>query len=830
MANTDNISITDELRSTLARHLEACVACRAALADLAMDDWDKSTTVQNCFDLAGVSVNQAWHAPSKLGAKPNGLLNAGLTEIDSAFSSIPGRSQPVPHNLPDPPREESHLGAVGSFQVEGVLAQGGMGTLYRAYDELADRPVALKVMHTWIDAKSEAAKRITHEAAIARRVRHPNVVAVYDLLLRDDLPPTLVMELFSGNTLKHVLGGDTMLEARASATMLAGAARGIQACHKAGVIHRDIKPSNLLVEYTDASSMRLVVSDFGIAHDEASEGDLTQDSGLLGTPAYMSPEQIRSPSNVDARSDVYSLGCVLYELMTGRPPFLGSVRMLLWQATHETPRSPRELNEGIDRALETICLKAIAAKPEERYASAGDFADDLDRYLENKPIHARPAGAVRRIVRKCQSYPVVSTVVAALFVTLAGISIVSVIATQRMAAAWARESVALQKAKDNEVIAKQQTELQKQAATIAADQSMLAFDTLTAVVNDIESGLRELPNGSPIRRKLLKTSLNNLKKVARGVVARSAIDLQSVHAMHRLADVILRFGNSDAQDEADAVGTTNSGEVSQIEIAESLYQRAYEIAMSAFAANPNSTEALRAAIGVRIKQSQIIFERGTSDAGEELCFESVELSRKLMEISGGDSNAASFLVESLARLSEIHRRNGEFSESLRLLTESIELADEYTPIGKPSTKDTDFHKYEARILQYALAGANAQHSGERDAAAAAFRKSLDLSLSLIGVWEQLGTNQYMVAGQRVACAGLLEQLGEVDEAARLAMLAVEYFAPLHEADPDDMYAASTLKMAYMQIARAASGKGDDESAADWTSKASALSNAPASTP
>lgn len=549
MANTNNISITDELRGELSGHLDSCIACQAVLASLSEGDAAGSTTVRRCCGSAGASAGQARHSPSTLVAEPSELRQSGLTEIDPAALPPSGRSRSVPHNFPDAPRAEGHLGGVGSFQVEGVVAHGGMGTLYRAYDELNDRPVALKVMHTWIDSKSDAAERIAREASIARRVRHPNVVAVYDLLLRDDLPPALVMELFSGDTLQHVLGGDSMLDARVSAAMLADAARGIQACHEAGVIHRDVKPSNLLVEYSDASAIRLVVSDFGIAHDATAGGGLTQDSGLLGTPAYMSPEQIRSPGNVDARSDVYSLGCVLYELLTGRPPFLGSVRMLLWQATHETPRPPRELNEGVDRALETICLKAISAKPNERYASAGEFAEDLQRYLDNRPIHAKPAGSLRRLFRKCQRHPVVSTVAVAIFVTLAGITAVSLVATERMAAARSRESDALQKAMDNEVIARRQTDLQKQAAAIASEQSMLAFDTLTAVVDDVETGLRELPSGSPIRRKLLETSLNNLKKVADGFVERSAIDLQSVRILHQLGDIVQRFGGPDSDGE-----------------------------------------------------------------------------------------------------------------------------------------------------------------------------------------------------------------------------------------------------------------------------------------
>ncbi len=289
---------------------------------------------------------------------------------------------------------------LGRFELIRPVGSGGFGTVYEARDPKLDRTVAVKVLHIGEFATGDQADRFLREARNAAQLRHPAIVQVHEFGEHNRLP-FIVSDFIDGMPLSDWLESEkpTPLE---SARLVAVLAEALDYAHKQGVIHRDVKPSNIMID----SLGRPHIMDFGLAKRDSGEVTMTRQGDILGTPAYMSPEQARGESHeVDGRSDVYSLGVVLYVLLTGELPFHGKLRILIHQVLNEEPRSPRSLVETIPRDLETICLKAMTKEPHQRYASAGEMAEDLRRFERAEPIKARPSGFVERAWKWCKRNP-----------------------------------------------------------------------------------------------------------------------------------------------------------------------------------------------------------------------------------------------------------------------------------------------------------------------------------------------------------------------------------------------------------------------------------------
>ena len=277
------------------------------------------------------------------------------------------------------------IGAVldGKYRLDALLGEGGMGTVYRATHLLIDRPVAVKVLRPRFVEDEAAQQRFRREARAAGRLRHPNAVAVTDFGDTPEGYVYIVMELLEGRTLREMIADEGPLPAGRAISLMEQAAAAVAAAHEAGVIHRDLKPGNVFVVPGEGARPGVKVLDFGIAKLAAESGEdsdaknLTQTGVMIGTPRYMSPEQCDGERLTPA-SDVYSLGVILYEMLTGTPPFNGPTPLAVaLQHSSKPPRAPRELVPSIPAELERIVLHALAKRPDERPADAVEFRREL---------------------------------------------------------------------------------------------------------------------------------------------------------------------------------------------------------------------------------------------------------------------------------------------------------------------------------------------------------------------------------------------------------------------------------------------------------------------
>jgi predicted Ser/Thr protein kinase len=318
--------------------------------------------------------------------------------------------------FPEAPTERAPLGRLGPYNIIRLLGEGSTGLLYEAYDTKLDRIVAIKVLRRDLAALAAARARFDREARAAAALIHDHIVTVYDVGFMPDFPPFFVMEYINGRSLRENIRRHRF-EISDAVRLTRQVALGLDAAHSRGLIHRDVKPSNIMLDETTG---RARITDFGLARSFRPGSDLTRDAAIAGTPAYMSPEQIATPEQIDHRSDIYSLGAVMYELLTGARPFGGVIRMVLVQVLNDEPRPPRKLNDKLPRDVETVCLKAMDKNPDRRYQSGAEFAAELERLLNGMPIKARPTGAAERGWRWARRNPLPTSLVVLLVALMGG--------------------------------------------------------------------------------------------------------------------------------------------------------------------------------------------------------------------------------------------------------------------------------------------------------------------------------------------------------------------------------------------------------------------------
>lgn len=292
-----------------------------------------------------------------------------------------------------PSRDAQTIETLGRFRLISRVGVGGFGAVWKAHDTELDRVVALKIPRKGRLGRREV-ELFLREARSAAQLRHPNIVPVFEVCHEDDTL-FIVSEFVEGVSLAEWMS-EGRRSAREIAELCVPLAEALHAAHTAGVVHRDLKPSNVMLD----AEGRLRLMDFGLAKREASEVTMTFDGQVLGTPAYMSPEQARGEGRwIDRRTDIYSLGVMLFHLLTGELPFRGSVSTQIHERMTADPPDPRSLDPTTPLDIATICLKCMDQSPNRRYATAAALTDELRRFVEGRPIQARPISRIRQTAR-----------------------------------------------------------------------------------------------------------------------------------------------------------------------------------------------------------------------------------------------------------------------------------------------------------------------------------------------------------------------------------------------------------------------------------------------
>ncbi len=382
--------LTDPERECIEAHVEGCTACQETLHRLA----------QSAPGPAPAHLQSALSEPAvgEATAEADAFLEALKQKVVSSGSD--GRPGWQPSES-----ESAGLPEVAGYEILEELGRGAVGVVYRARHRVLNRLVALKMILAGPHLSPEARRRLRVEAQAIARLRHPNIVQIHEVGEQAGCP-YLALELVEGENLAGWVAGVARPAAEAARTVatLAGA---VDYAHRQGVIHRDLKPANVLM----AADGTAKITDFGLAKilpgPGVAEERMTQSGMILGTPSYIAPEQARGQAKgAGPGVDIYSLGAILYELLTGRPPFQGISPMeTLLQAAHQEPVPVTRLVPRVPRDLDTICLKCLEKDPAKRYATAGEVADDLNRFLNHEPIRARPVGRLERGLRWVRRRP-----------------------------------------------------------------------------------------------------------------------------------------------------------------------------------------------------------------------------------------------------------------------------------------------------------------------------------------------------------------------------------------------------------------------------------------
>jgi eukaryotic-like serine/threonine-protein kinase len=595
-----------------------------------------------------------------------------------------GNGAAIPSTAPHSPAADASVGRLrtfGDYELLEEIARGGMGVVFKARQVSLNRVVALKMILAGQFASAAEVQRFRLEAEAAAQLDHPHIVPIYEIGEHDG-QQYFTMKLIEGGSLAQALSGPrSAASQKDAARLLATVARAVHHAHQRGILHRDLKPANILLsrrtsilacppsppdqhragpgdqaDKQGCLSYEPCVTDFGLAkrvREEEPSSRLTQSGIAVGTPAYMAPEQASGHGQaLTVAADVYSLGAILYEVLTGQPPFRGPTPLdTLRDVLERSPRPPRGLNPRIGRDLETICLKCLQKDPQRRYASAAALADDLDRYLRGEPIQARPASGVGRAWRWARRNPALAVVGSLATGALVAVTVVSSLLAAheaRHAAELERAGAALAERDEQRQLALKEAERQAEEArrqTAVAEES---FHQAHRAVSDfclrVSDELAQVPSMQQFRKDLLTRGL----------------DYYRTFLQQRGDDPALRGELADTYFNAGHITSTVGSKTKALE----LYQQALPLYQELAAARPDDT-ALQAKVAHTLNNIGVMqADLGRHAAAVDSARQALDICERLAHLTPARAERLDDLAFTYHQLGALAADAGQMDEAL----------------------------------------------------------------------------------------------------------------------------------------------------------------------